>query len=62
LEFPNPSPSCFTKGKFATTDEGPERNQGLPRLIILSQKEPMKCGYARVSTDDQSAALRGSPL
>src|SRR5882762_7539276 len=48
------SPSFFS--------EDHRRNQRLVSLISLSQNEPMKHGYAHVSTDDQSPTLQIAAL
>src|ERR1039458_9154612 len=48
------------KGKFCDESRRP-RNRPLARLIVLSQNEPRKYGYTRVSADDQPLSC-SSPL
>jgi hypothetical protein len=64
--FSQNGPSRLRASQFANGESCHEsrrpRSRSRARLIILSQNEPTKYGYARVSTGDQSPTLQLAAL
>ncbi len=58
------APPCFTPDEraFLRIPTAAPRFQGLAWVKCQSHNQSMKCGYARVSTDDQSTALQFATL